>query len=65
MKLIKWLIGSLVLMSLAYAAGRANIQFRVVDNEHITVSCANGADPAIVGAKSYNTIIVSCVDERR
>ena len=65
MKLIKWLIGLLVLMSLAYADGRANLQFRVVDNEHISVSCANGADPTVTPAERYNTIVVSCVDERR
>ncbi len=64
MKLIKLMIGSLILASVAYAAGRSNVQYHEIDSQHLRVSCANGADPSIVGATQYNVIIVSCTDER-
>ena len=62
---IAWISYWLVLSVTAYAAGRSNIQSKQIDGQHLMVSCANGADPAIKGADQYNTIVVTCTDERK
>ena len=55
----------LALTAFVFGVADKNVRTKQLDREHLQVSCANGADPAIIGAARYNTIIVSCTDERR
>ena len=58
------LFAVLVLAGIALAT-QSNIRAKQLDSEHLQVSCANGADPGIKAAESYNTIVISCTDERK
>jgi hypothetical protein len=56
---------SVLLAGYAFGVATANIRYKILDGQHMSVSCANGADPAIKGAAQYNTIVISCTDERK